>query len=344
MTDAPSTKAATGARGPTIAVKTAEPGTLGAGGGTFGWVRWAFARWWVAHLMWSARHWPWYARTTKPWYVRWAWRTSRAMRNGTLANARWILGPDSSTQQRRAMGMGVVASFYEFIFEMGRNEARNVHDLTSDVHQVEGREHYDRARALKRGAIIATAHLGSFETGVASLKAREPHVHVVFRRDEVAEFERLRSLQRRRLGVREQPLEDGFAIWLRLREALARDEVVLVQADRVLPGQRGVRVPFCKGHLILPVGPIKLALTTGAPIIPVFSIRTGPGLVRIFMEPAIMVEPGDPDVGGVHPALAALAAVIEKYVTRYPEQWLMVNPVFWEDTERTAQTPRRAAP
>ncbi len=326
-------------RSAALSAKPPEPGTLRAGGGSFGWLRWIFARWWVAHLMWSAQHWPWYARTTKPWYVRWAWRTSRAMRTGTLANARWLLGPDSTDQQRRAMGMGVVANFYEFIFEMGRNQARSIHELTADVDGVEGKEHYDRARALGRGAIVVTAHLGSFESGVAALKSREPHVHVVFRRDEVAEFERLRSHQRRRLGVTEQPIEDGFAVWLRLREALARNEVVLLQADRVLPGHRGVAVPFCHGHMAVPVGPVKLALTTGAPLVPVFAVRSAPGRVRIYMEPAIIVDPGDPDEGGIHPATTSLARVIESYVARFPEQWLTINPAFLEDTDRSAGTP-----
>ncbi len=334
--------AARPAPGPVHAVKGEDPGTLRAGGGRFGWVRWLFARWWVAHLMWSARHLPWYARATKPWYVRGAWRTSRAMRTGTLANAVRLLGPGSTFEQRRALGRGVIANFYEFIFEMGRNERRSVQDIAGDIEGIEGREHYDRAREYRRGAIVVTAHLGSFEIGVAALKAREPHVHVVFRRDAVAEFERLRSLQRRRLGVIEQPLEDGFAIWLRLRQALMKDEVVLMQGDRLLPGQRGVRVPFAHGHLMVPTGPVKLALTTGAPIVPVFAVRSESGGVRIFMEPAILVEAGDPDEGGVHPATLELAKVIERYVARYPDQWLTVNPVFWEDTERrVVATPRR---
>jgi len=325
-----------------LAVKGDDPGTLRAGGGRFGWVRWLFARWWVAHLVWSAPRWPWYARVTKPWYIWWAWRTSRAMRSGTLANAAHVLGPGSTPEQRRAMGRGVVANFYEFIFEMGRNQRRTVHEIASDADRPEGLEHYEQARAYKRGAIVVTAHLGSFETGVAALRTREPHVHVVFRRDEVAEFERLRALQRRRLGVVEQPIEDGFAIWLRLRQALLKDEVVLMQGDRVLPGQRGVRVPFCHGHLVVPTGPIKLALATGAPIVPVFSIRTPDRRVRIFMEPAIFVEEGDPDQGGVHPATFTLAKALEQYVARYPDQWLTVNPVFWEDTVRGApEAPRR---
>jgi KDO2-lipid IV(A) lauroyltransferase len=231
------------------------------------------------------------------------------------------------------MGRNVVGNFYEFIFEVGRNAGRAVEDLLKDVESVEGRDHYDRARALKKGAIVVTAHLGSFETAVASLRVRERHIHVVFRRDEVAQFERLRSAQRARLGVIEQPIEDGFDVWLRLREALARDEVVLMQADRVLPGQRGVRTRFCHGHIMMPVGPVKLALTTGAPIIPVFAIRSAPGLVRLFTEPAILVDPGSDHEGGMHPAMHALARVIESYVSRYPDQWLTLNPVFCEDTE-----------
>src|SRR5262245_55736716 len=205
-------------------VKGEDPGTLRAGGGKFGWVRWVFARFWVWYLMWNAQHWPGFARFTKPFFMWWAWNTSRAMRNGTLANARFLLGPDSTPASRAVMGKGVVGHFYEFIFEMGRNRRRSNSDLVNDIERAEGKEHYDAAREMRRGAIVVTAHLGSFETGVAALKAREPHVHVVFRRDEVDQFERLRSDQRRRLGVIEQPPEDGISIWIRVRDALKADD------------------------------------------------------------------------------------------------------------------------
>jgi KDO2-lipid IV(A) lauroyltransferase len=110
-----------------------------------------------------------------------------------------------------------------------------------------------------------------------------------------------------------------------LRDALRANEVVAIQGDRVMPGQKGRRMPFLGGHLMLPTGPVKLAMASGAPIIPVFSVRTPRGGVRLFIEEAITVDQD------VDEALARVAAVIAKYVSAYPEQWLVLHRAFDED-------------
>jgi lauroyl/myristoyl acyltransferase len=101
------------------------------------------------------------------------------------------------------------------------------------------RPYYQEARRNQRGAVIVTAHLGCFELGMAALVEHEKRVHVVFRRDPSPRFDRLRSRLREMLGVREAPVDDGWATWSRLRDALSSDEVVLIQGDRVMPGQKG---------------------------------------------------------------------------------------------------------
>jgi hypothetical protein len=49
-------------------------------------------------------------------------------------------------------------------------------------------------------------------------------------------------------------------------------------------------VAFLHGHLLLPTGPIKLAIASGAPIIPVFAVRTPEHKIRIHVEPAVIVS------------------------------------------------------
>ena len=133
--------------------------------------------------------------------------------------------------------------------------------------------------------------MGSFEVAVAALRQKEPRVHIVFKRDQVSRFEQLRSALRRRLGVIEAPIDQGgVGMWVGLRDALRRDEIVVLQGDRVMPGQKGQRVPFLSGHLLLPTGPVKLAQASGAPIVPIFSTRTPEGNIRISVAEPIFVE------------------------------------------------------
>jgi KDO2-lipid IV(A) lauroyltransferase len=282
---------------------------------------------WQDALFWQARSAPILGTVLKPLAMQMGWRCSSMVRDATAANARRIFGPDISVGQTQRYARGVLSTFFDFVCDVGRSAQMNDAELRGQIASIEGAAAYEAARAAKKGAIIATAHMGSFEAAAAALLAREKKIHVVFKRDP-SRFEQVRSELRRRLGVMEAPVDDGWSIWLRLREALARDEIVMLQADRVMPGQKGKSVPFLHGHVEVPTGPIKLALASGAPIIPAFGLRTRDGRVRIHIEPAIWVEGSDESP---HPALLKLASILEKYVASHPQQWLVLHRAFCED-------------
>ena len=42
------------------------------------------------------------------------------------------------------------------------------------------------------------------------------------------------------------------------------DEVVAIQGDRVMPGQKGERLAFFDGHMLFPTGPVRLAIASGS--------------------------------------------------------------------------------
>jgi KDO2-lipid IV(A) lauroyltransferase len=241
-------------------------------------LRAAAAAFWLQVLFFFAQHASWFVRAARPPFVFLATLFSRAIRTAGAANARRILPPIASETDVRRYTRGVVASFYEFVCDVGRSLKLTPADLVERIESIEGHEKYVAARAMKKGAILLTAHMGSFEVAVAGLLAHEKRIHVVFKRD-VGRFERIRQTLRQRLGVIEQPVDDGWGIWMRLRDALREDDVVAIQGDRVMPGQKGVRMPFLGGHLLLPTGPVKLATASGAPIIPVVSVRTPAGRV-----------------------------------------------------------------
>jgi KDO2-lipid IV(A) lauroyltransferase len=263
--------------------------------------------------------------------------TSPWIRRGTLANARRIL-PSAGLSEVTQLARRSLASFYLFCCDVGRSFALSREQLQARVESIHGHEHYDEARAPGRGVIVVTAHMGSFEVGMAALRRFERNpIHVVFRRDRFARFERQRSALRRRLGVEEAPVDQGWTVWVRLREALLADHAVVLQGDRVMPGQKGEPVSFLGGTLMLPTGPVKLALATGAPIVPIFSVRNPDGSVRVFIE-----EPIDAAAaGGAIAALDEWARVLECYVQAYPDQWLMLEPALVEDHDATPNTDAR---
>lgn len=295
------------------------------------------AQFWIRRLSSLSASCPWFVNFVKPFVVQGTWYASVSIRRGTMANARRVLGEASTTADRTRLGKIVLANFYEFFAEVGRNSRRSQKQMLVEVESIVGHEKLIAARASGRGAIIAVAHMGSYEVATAALREYEPNINVVFKRDAQGAFERLRQDLHRRLGVNETPIDDGLGIWFHLRNRLLANDVVLIQADRVIPGQRGVKLPFLHGHLEVPTGPVKLAMAVGCPIIPVFALRVGKAKVRIIIEDAIHVQGGLRDIGpgsAPHPALIQLTNLIARYVERYPDQWLLVHPAFAEDQER----------
>ena len=167
--------------------------------------------------------------------------------------------------------------------------------------------------------------MGSFEVGLAALPMQEKRVHVVFKRDRLAGFEKLRRSLREQLNVVEAPIDDGLAGWMRLRDALMNDEVIAVQGDRVMPGQKGVSTPLLGGTILLPSGPFKLALAAGAPVIPIFSVRQKDGRVRIQIYDAIEIT-DQPD--GIEFAIRSFTKTLTIQLNEHPEQWLVLDAAF----------------
>lgn len=280
---------------------------------------------------------PWVARALRPLAVRVVPIVSPSVRDGTQANARHIFGRTLSRREQRLFARDVVRNFYDFVTDIGRFARQGPRHIMSLVERFDGEEAYRAARASNTGAVLVTAHMGSFEVGLAALSELEEHIHVVFKRDDSGPFESMRTAFRESLGVVESPIEDGLPMWLGLRQALGRGEVVVMQIDRAMRGQAAVTVDFLHGRLRIPTGGIWLARLTGSPIIPVFVIRTQTGRFEVRTFPSI--DPGvgrDKPVEG-DPAVMAITKALESMVAAYPTQWLNLRPAF-HGNEATAST------
>lgn len=287
-----------------------------------------------------ASHAPWLLRAIRPLATRLVVLSSRSVREGIATNARRIFSKPLSRREERIFSARVIGSFYDFVLDVSRFRRASAEQLRSHIDGTDGLDAYNACRTAKRGVILVTAHMGSFEVGLAALVGAEPHVHVVYKRDAFPAFDRMRSELRERLGVGGIAIDDGWPALFAMRTALAHDEVVVVQGDRAMPGQRCQLVPVLGGHLALPVGPVTLARIVGSPIVPVFTVRTGRDRFRVHLLPPIEIEAVEREVhdtaDGLDPTLKRIAASIEQFIARYPEQWLVLSPAFVEDQPRAS--------
>jgi KDO2-lipid IV(A) lauroyltransferase len=263
------------------------------------------------------------------------WWLAPGTRSAVRMNLSRVLG--ERAMQRDAVGRKTVANFIRFVADLGAAQRLSPEALVARATEIEGAERYESALAMGRGLIVATAHLGSFEVGLAVTAAKSPGTHVVFATDPFPRFDRMRRRLREKLGVREARAEEGWSMWAQLRDALSRGEVVVMQADRVMPGQKGRSVSLCGQATDLPTGPVRLAQLAGAPILPVFAVRVGAKRIKLIIDEPISVEDDGDAQAEQDEALQRLAEAIGRRIRAYPDQWLMLHRVWATDqlgTER----------
>jgi lauroyl/myristoyl acyltransferase len=248
--------------------------------------------------------------------------TRRAVEN----NLRHVLGPDAGEAQVQAAVRNVCGSLtkshYEF-FRLGRLSLEQIARLT----RIEGLEHLDQALAGGKGIILITAHLGNLEiAGQIPLAYGVPMTVVAARTRPERLFEYV-SRNRSRLGLRLIP-SDGPMIGL--FRALKRGELICLACDRVFIGNGRV-VDFFGAPTRLPDGPARVALRTGAALLPAFVTRLPDNtFVATVESPFTLPQTGDPEAD-VEGGMRIILDAVEAAIRRHPEQWLIASPV-WPET------------
>ena len=266
-------------------------------------------------------------------FIRWwiipsghiGYNVARKKRRVMLDNARHLLGPDSTSEERRRLVLAMITHWCEFMVDLFSFQRVSRETVLERTPEVRGLEDYLAARARRRGAILVTSHLGNWEYGSVLLQELDETLNVVFQPDPNVVLRRIFSFQRDTKRIREVRIGGDPFIWVTLREALKRDELVLIQGDRTT-GEGGSVQPFVDGHAIFPEGPVKLALASGAPLVPVFVPRTQTGLFVQMNKPMFPDDPGVTE----DTLMRHMVESIEQCVTTYPEQWLMPQR-FWVD-------------
>jgi lauroyl/myristoyl acyltransferase len=205
--------------------------------------------------------------------------------------------------------------------------ARQVQDTST------GSEHLVEALRAGRGAILSLPHSGNWDIAGVWL------TNTYGKFATVAERLKPESLYNRFLAYRESlgfeviPLTGGtrppFEI---LAERLRNNGLVCLMSDRDLT-RSGVQVDFFGEPTRLPAGPAKLALETGAALLPIHSWYK-PRDSRLDLY-----APLDTSSGDVNVITQALADRFAACIAAHPADWHMLQPQWLADlsTERRSR-------
>ncbi|MBN2099921.1 MAG: hypothetical protein JW753_10045 [Dehalococcoidia bacterium] len=256
---------------------------------------------------------------------------SPRIRGSIASNIKHVLGAESDDAAIRPLVRGVL-----------RNASKNYLDLISIPRmkpeeikrQVtpHGVHHLVAALARGKGVVLVTAHFGSFDVAVQLLAVHSVRTTILV---EALEPQRLLDhvvSLRRNKGLNIIPAKSG-ALQAMLK-ALRNGEIVLIVCDRDVTGEAPKALFFGEETRLPDIG-VRIALRTGAAIIPVFNLRRDDGRYDVYVESPIEVASDGNATVAKH--MNQVIRVMEKYIKSCPEQWAVLEPVWPESNHRTQE-------
>ncbi|MBC8447928.1 MAG: hypothetical protein H8D78_09275 [Chloroflexi bacterium] len=252
------------------------------------------------------------------------WIFHRRSRATLLTNLRQVLGPQADEATVRRTARAGFDHFAYGVVDFFRQPRLLDGELDQLIVSVTGEEHLHEAQASGRGGILMIAHMGPWEASGAWIASQDVPLTGVALTHEAPQVEQFFLSRRERSGYRTVPLGQAARELLR---TIKRGEMIVVAADRNFTDS-GTWVEFFGRPALMPDGHVRIALRTGAPIIPAFLVRTDDLRVRIILEPPITLQKGQDDaLSGVRRCLE----VMERYISHWPEQWMAFSRIWPEE-------------
>ncbi len=180
------------------------------------------------------------------------------------------------------------------------------------------------ARAGGRGVMVCGPHLSNFNLAFLAFALREMPLQILLTAAPGG-YQLVEALLNRH-AVHATQIDLSA-----LREAVGRlrsGGMVLTGVDWPQAPGETEELPFFGRPARLPVGHVRLALSTGAAILPV-AVRWDPGTgYRLATAAPIVPNPGGIRGQTVRDIAVRVLAVLERWIAERPEQWLMYYPVW----------------
>ncbi len=246
-------------------------------------------------------------------------------RRATLCNYRRVL-PGASRKEVRRVARSSLANYCRYLVDFFRLPLVRRGDAPGLVVGEESFAALDRGLERGRGVLIVCTHFGNWDLGASAAAARGYAINVVV---ETFASERLNEkvvASRKKVGLNVRTMERAGPSLIR---ALRRNEILALLVDRPV-SEGGVEVPFFGETVEIPPGPARLALASGAMIMPVAfprRERNSEALGVLSEEPFAASDTGNRR-DDVVATMARIMAAHEGFIRQHPDQWYMFREMW----------------
>ena len=210
---------------------------------------------------------------------------------------------------------GFGAGMIELIYLIDRPEK------IPGIVSIEGKEYLDQVLKQGRGAVLLSAHFGSFILMFLRMALAGYKTNVIMRRMKDKQFESYISAFRNENGIRTIYALPRQECVEKSLKALRENQILFILLDQNYGEEGVVFVDFFGQRAATATGPVIFSARSGAPILPVFIVPDGKGRHRIVIEPPVVFRKEESSDSRLVQNVAQLTKIIERFIRRYPEAW-----------------------
>lgn len=256
------------------------------------------------------------------------WFTRREKRTAAIANMTQVLGDAAAA---RAAARRSFHNYGRYLVDFVRAPKIRPEAIRTKV-RFDQWDALDAAFAEGHGVIFVLMHFGNWDIGGPFLAERGYKVNVIA---QTFEHDRLNETVVSARTVRGMKVIPAERAAMGIVRAMRRNEVLAILIDRPMD-EGGVPVTFFGRKTLVPSGPARIALRTGARLIPAALVRASgtKDVTHAHTDLDLRFEPTGDLEKDVLALTRRLLEAHERFIRAYPDQWFMFRRM-WPPEERT---------
>ncbi len=189
--------------------------------------------------------------------------------------------------------------------------------------EVVGLEILEKLKCDKKGAVLISGHFANWELMAAVFSQAKLPVRVTYRPTNNPYFDKRIRAQRAAYGIELMVAKSGPKGAKELIQALrAGDSVALLNDQKF---NAGLEIPFFGVPAMTAPGPTRLAMQTGAPLIPMSITRLGGAKFRVTIHKEIKLANTGNRANDIKATVIKITEFIEEQIRAQPSDWFWVH-------------------
>jgi predicted LPLAT superfamily acyltransferase len=188
----------------------------------------------------------------------------------------------------------------------------------------DGEDHLRTLVNNKTGGILVNAHIGNWEIAGQLLERLETKIHILMFDAEHEQVKKYMSevLQQKNIGV--IIIGNDMSHLEKIKEALQNKEIIAMNGDRYMPGNKTITCSFMNRQADFPVSPFYMAGKFNVPVVYVSAMKETKYHYHFYATPPRMIENFNNlkfREENLRNMVVEYVMEIEKMVKKYPVQW-----------------------